>query len=318
ALEYRRQIDSVKLDSQRQVVDTQAGFDEDVIGVASKHALFCANVFSLKQGVVQARDYYKIEALDEENFLPNFLLQYYQTHYPPSKIIVAKEFAGIIELSEILSKKYSKQVLVKQAKARREKELIELAEKNSLVSLGLSGSTQEVLELQKNLGLSNAPKVMECFDISHLGGTNTVASMVRFVDGKPEKSSYRKYNIKTVKGIDDFASMSEVVYRRYSRLKAEGKQFPDLVVIDGGAGQLSAAIKALEKAGVDLPVIALAKKLEEVYQPDRNEAMLLPKNSRSLRLLQAIRDEAHRFAITFQRKKRKNIFREEENKIAVT
>lgn len=305
ALEYKRQINSVKLDSQSQVVDTQAGFDEDVIGVASKYDLFCANVFSLKQGVVQARDYYKIEALDEENFLPNFLLQYYQTHYPPSKIIVAKEFPGLSELSDILSKKYSKSVLVKQASVKREKELIELAEKNSQVQLGLSGSTQEVLELQKQLGLTTAPKTIECFDVSHLGGTNTVASMVQFVDGKPNKSSYRKFNIKTVKGIDDFACMNEVVYRRYSRLKAEGKQFPDLVVVDGGAGQLSAAIKALEKAGVDLPLIALAKKLEQVFQPDKNDAIVLPKNSRGLRLLQALRDEAHRFAISFQRKKRR-------------
>ncbi|MGF1534511.1 MAG: excinuclease ABC subunit UvrC [Bernardetiaceae bacterium] len=165
--------------------------------------------------------------------------------------------------------------------------------------------------LQKDLGLKKIPYHIECFDNSNLQGTNPVASMVCFKDGKPSKRNYRKFNIKTVEGIDDFASMHEVVTRRYQRLKNEGLPMPDLVVVDGGKGQLSAAVRALKELDLygQIPIIGLAKRLEEVYYPNDSLPHYIGKQSPSLALLQHIRNEAHRFAITFHRQKRsKNSF----------
>jgi len=160
-------------------------------------------------------------------------------------------------------------------------------------------------QLQEDLNMDVPPKRIEAFDISHLGGTNTVGSMVCFIDTKPKKTEYRKFNIKTVSGIDDFASMREVVFRRYKRVKDEEKPLPDLILIDGGKGQLSMALSALRELGLDyIPAVGLAKRLEEVFVPGNPEAQSIHKQSPGLILLRRIRDEAHRFAITFQRQKR--------------
>ena len=160
-------------------------------------------------------------------------------------------------------------------------------------------------QLQDDLQLKAPPRKIECFDISHLGGTNTVASMACFIDGKAKKSLYRKYNIKSVVGIDDFASIREVIFRRYKRVKEEGIGLPDLIVVDGGKGQLSMAVSALRELGLDyVPIISLAKKLEEVFVPGHSAAQSIPKQSPGLILLRQLRDEAHRFAIDFQRQKR--------------
>jgi len=159
--------------------------------------------------------------------------------------------------------------------------------------------------LQRDLYLRKIPRHIECFDISNLQGTDSVASMVVFVDGKPKKSLYRKFTIKTVTGPDDFASMEEVITRRYSRLLEEKQPLPDLIMVDGGKGQLSTAVYALRLLGIkNFEIIGLAKRLEEVFIPKSSEAILIPKTSSALKLLQQIRDEAHRFAITFHRLKR--------------
>jgi excinuclease ABC subunit C len=159
--------------------------------------------------------------------------------------------------------------------------------------------------LQADLHLPGPPRRIECFDISHFQGAETVASMVSFLDGKPRKSEYRKFSIRTVEGVDDFASMREVVHRRYSRLLEEGQPLPDLIVIDGGKGQLSSAVEMLRELGLESqPVIGLAKRLEEVFVPGESLPLNIAKTSAGLRLLQRIRDEAHRFAITFHRERR--------------
>jgi excinuclease ABC subunit C len=166
-----------------------------------------------------------------------------------------------------------------------------------------------VVSLQRDLRLSAVPRVIECFDISNIQGTDSVASMVVFVDGRPRKSEYRKFKIRTVQGPDDFASMREVVERRYSRAMEEQERLPDLVIVDGGKGQLSSAVEVLERLGLrggaggkaNLPVIGLAKRLEEVFAPGDSEPQSIPRTSSGLRLLQHIRDEAHRFAITYHR-----------------
>ncbi|MCX7929094.1 MAG: excinuclease ABC subunit C, partial [Patescibacteria group bacterium] len=159
--------------------------------------------------------------------------------------------------------------------------------------------------LQRDLYLSKPPIRIECFDISTLQGADTVASLVVFENGKPKKNEYRKFIIKTVAGQDDYASMSEVVERHYKRVLEENKPLPDLIMIDGGKGQLNSAIKSLKKIGLNnINIIGLAKRLEEIFLPNQKESILIPKTSSSLKLLQQIRDEAHRFAVTFHRERR--------------
>lgn len=166
-----------------------------------------------------------------------------------------------------------------------------------------------VRALQRDLHLPRLPRRIECFDVSHLGGTGIVASCVVFEDGRPKKKDYRTYKIRSVAGgkSDDFASMQEVVARRYERVRREDGPWPDLVVVDGGKGQLSHAVEALEAAGVKgrFPVVGLAKRLEEVFFPGDAEAVIIPRTSSSLQLLQRVRNEAHRFAVTFQRRQRR-------------
>ena len=168
-----------------------------------------------------------------------------------------------------------------------------------------------VMQLAEYLHLERMPARMECYDISHISGTNKVASMVVFTNGEPDKAAYRKFRIKTVEGNDDFASLQETLTRRLTELK-EGSEDdslgarPDLIVIDGGKGQLSSVMEIVTALGVtDIPFISLAKREEEVFLPGQSEPVILPRNSYALKLLQRIRDEAHRFAITFHRKLRK-------------
>jgi len=200
------------------------------------------------------------------------------------------------------------------------KKLIELSLKNAfyykkekalLIGLNQDKKDRVIRQLQQDLSLPEVPDHIECFDNSNIQGTNPVASMVCFINGKPAVKEYRHYHIKTVVGPDDFASMKEVVGRRYKRLLDEGKPMPKLVVIDGGKGQLSSAIEALKELGVygQMPIIGIAKRLEEIYFPGDSYPIHIDKKSESLRLLQRIRDEAHRFAITFHRNVRsKNAF----------
>lgn len=166
-------------------------------------------------------------------------------------------------------------------------------------------TSRALQELQRELGLPRPPVRIEAFDISHVQGFETVASMVSFIAGKPDKGGYRKFKIKTVPGVDDFASMEEVVNRRYRRVKAEGLPWPDLVLIDGGPGQLSAALKGLKKATSRAqPMASLAKRDEEIFLPARSAPIHLAKDSPALQLLQYVRDESHRFAVTFHRARR--------------
>jgi excinuclease ABC subunit C len=203
-------------------------------------------------------------------------------------------------------------IFVPQRGPRRE--LIELAQQNArhlLEEARLTGDVTEeragdpVYELQRQLGLHKVPRAFVCFDISHAQGTDTVASCVWFQNGRPYRAEYRKFKVKTVEGIDDFASMREVVGRYFQRRLDEDRTLPDLVLIDGGKGQLNAAAEALRALGLEaLPIVSLAKREEEVFLLGRAEPLRLSRRSPALRVLQQARDEAHRFAITFQRKRR--------------
>ncbi|MCV9388670.1 excinuclease ABC subunit UvrC [Reichenbachiella ulvae] len=207
------------------------------------------------------------------------------------------------------------QIEINVPKIGDKKALVDLSFKNALIKKkdSISRSEQQrdksqrvVKQLQEDLRLETAPNHIECFDNSNIQGTNPVASMVCFKKGKPAKKDYRHFKIKTVIGPDDFGSMREIVTRRYSRLKEEGKSFPDLIIVDGGKGQLSAACDALKNIGLygQIPIIGIAKKLEEIYYPEDSVPVHISKKSESLKLIQHLRDEAHRFAITFHRQLR--------------
>ncbi len=186
---------------------------------------------------------------------------------------------------------------------------LELKREREIFREGKKSKQREVLQiLQKDLQLQHIPEVIECFDNSNIMGTTPVASLVRFVDGKPDKKGYRHFNIKTVEGANDFASMKEIVGRRYKRVIEEGEKMPDLIVVDGGKGQLSSACEALKELNIygQVPIIGIAKKLEEIYYPEDSLPLHINKKSPGLMLIQQIRDEAHRFAINFHRLKRSN------------
>jgi excinuclease ABC subunit C len=203
-----------------------------------------------------------------------------------------------------------KEIKIKKPENEFEEKLIDMGYQNCLIELSnylmdleTRESQKALKELQRTLKLAKIPKNIEAFDISNIAGNYAVGAMVKFVNGLPEKNEYRKFKIKTVEGIDDFKMMEEVVYRRYKRLKEESKDFPDLILIDGGKGQLSSAISALEKCEIkNIPVIALAKKEELIYLPNQEEPLKLSRTNLALKLLQNIRDESHRFAIEFHRK----------------
>ncbi|MDY6960212.1 MAG: excinuclease ABC subunit C, partial [Halobacteriota archaeon] len=230
-----------------------------------------------------------------------FLIQYYSEHDVPSEVIVPQDLADSMK-SFLEEKRGGKKVRITVPKRGEKRELMELVLKNIEVSF-FAGSKKST-ELGKRLRLEETPSVIECFDISHLSGTSTVGSMVQFRNGIPDKDNYRRFKIKTVEGIDDFAAIAEVVRRRYTRLKREDTELPNLVIIDGGRGQLNSAIREIKKLGLKIPVISIAKEYEEIYLPDSPTPLRLPRDDTALKFVREIRDEAHRFALKYNRQLR--------------
>ena len=316
---FRDQLHAIREFMSKQT-KINANFDDrDIIGFSKEDDFGIAVIVRIRNGRISSREKLSINNIDD-NFgavIKTVITQFYfDTDHIPAEICVQYDPDSIEELMVWLRSKRRGRVKIYCPKKGEKAKQVRLAHQNSKLLLGewiLNKKKRKdlvpkmVKQLQDDLQLKAAPRNIECFDISHLGGTNTVASMVSFIDGKPKKSNYRKYNIKTVTGIDDFASIREVVLRRYKRLKKEGKGFPDLIVVDGGKGQLSMAISALRELGLDyIPTISLAKRLEEVFVPGQSSAQTIHKQSPGLILLRQIRDEAHRFAVDFQRKKRRS------------
>jgi excinuclease ABC subunit C len=248
--------------------------------------------------------------------LSGFMKQFYlESDFLPQEILLQEKPEGCDSLAEWLSKKRGKKVTITAPQRGEKAKLVRLSLQNAELLLAENIRKRErrrelvpemIQQLQADLNLEVPPRRIEAFDISNIQGSNPVGSMVCFVDGVAKKSEYRKFKIKTVKGIDDFAMIREVVLRRYSRLKSEKATFPDLILIDGGKGQLSMAVSALQELGLSyISVIGLAKRLEEVYVPGSSDPQNIPKSSPGLFLLRRIRDEAHRFAVTFHRLRRK-------------
>lgn len=294
------------------VLEVEGG-DRDVIGYARDGEDACAVVLRVRDGKLLARDHRLLEHAEDEDdpvVLSAFLLQWYRS--APGRAREALLPFAVPEVEMVQEALEGTALRVPQRGPKRA--LVDLAEQNArhvLEEFKLAALEAEeravnpVYELQRELGLSRVPRSMACFDISHAQGTDTVASCVWFENGRPKRSEYRKFTIKDTQGIDDFKSMHEVVHRFLRRRKDEDKPLPDLVVIDGGKGQLNAAVAALEALELSgQPIVSLAKREEEVFVPGQQDPLRLPRRGAALRLLQQIRDEAHRFAITFQRSKR--------------
>jgi excinuclease ABC subunit C len=292
------------------------GDDVDILACYAEPPLVALNLFHLRNGqIVDRREFFweDQEQFDEPEFFSEILQQLYlDQQYIPSEIHIPVDFEDREALEELLSEKRNRKIEIRTPQRGQKKALLGLVETNAKHSFDgrfrvLKPSSKAIQEaLQDSLNLADAPSRIECFDISHIQGTDKVASMVVWENGRMKKADYRKFIIRTVVGNDDFASMREVVTRRYSRLQQENKPFPSLVLIDGGLGQLHSAVEALESIGViNQPVASIAKREEIIYvYGQENEPIQLDHHSPVLHLVQKIRDEAHRFAVTFHRTRR--------------
>jgi len=278
--------------------------DEEYFGIDERDQTAIVMNFRMINGVIRDSDKFFFDLVGDNSF-SNFLFQYYSTHKIP-KFILVSELPDDKELLEsLLSEQAGFSVQIQFPQRGKRKEIINLILKN-LQLIHAKGGDPGLIELKELLNLSAIPKIIECFDISNHGEDFAVGSMSRFVDGRPDKSGYRKFKIKTVSGRDDFAMIGEIIKRRYFRLLEEKSRLPDLIVIDGGKGQLNAALNSLQSLGLKLSCVSLAKENEEVFIPKQKNPILIPKNKPSLKILQHARDETHRFGVAYNRTVRKN------------
>jgi excinuclease ABC subunit C len=279
------------------------GSDEEYFGIKIRDQVAYLMSFRLSNGIIKDRNKFSFDLVGDNSF-SSFLSQYYSTNPIPKYIIVSEMPEKKEILEEVLSRTLGFKVNIVVPISGKRREIINLIMRN--ISLIISkGADPALIELQEKLGLESLPKTIECFDISNHGDDYAVGSMSCLVDGKPLKSGYRKFKIKTVKGRDDFAMINEIVKRRYLRLKEEKTKMPDLILIDGGRGQLNAALDALHVIGVKVPCVSLAKENEEVYHPRLGKPIIIPKDNPALKILQYARDEAHRFGVAYNRAIRK-------------
>jgi excinuclease ABC subunit C len=301
---------------QKQKMAAAEGDDTDIFAYYAEPPLVAANLFHLRHGhIVDRREFFWEDQrdLDPAEFFSSLLKQVYLNEpYVPVFIHVPVEFEDRPLLEEYLSEKRGRKVEIHTPQRGQKKAMLSLVESNARHSFEqrfrvLKPSSSAIQEaLRDALSLENAPQRIECFDISHIQGTDKVASMVVWENGRMKKSDYRKFIIRTVEGNDDFASMREVITRRYGRLREENAERPGLVLVDGGIGQLHAAAAALESLGItDQPLASIAKREEWIYvYGQEDEPVILDKFSPVLHLVQMVRDEAHRFAVTFHRTRR--------------
>jgi excinuclease ABC subunit C len=316
AASLRNLIVTVHEVEEKQKVASAEGNNVDIFAYHAEPPLVAVNLFHMRTGkIVDRRDFYWEDQMEfnASEFMGALLKQVYlNSKYIPGTIHVPADFEDREELQDFLSDLRGHKVEIATPQRGAKKALLDLVEMNAKNSFHqrfrtLKPSSKAIQEaLQEALNLPEAPRRIECFDISHIQGTDKVASMVVWEDGKMKKSDYRKFIIRTVVGNNDFASMHEVITRRYSRLQEEKKPFPGLVLVDGGLGQLHAAAHALEEIGITLqPLASIAKREEWIYvYGQEDEPIVLDKFSPILHLVQGIRDEAHRFAVTFHRTRR--------------
>jgi excinuclease ABC subunit C len=314
AAEFRDALKSVSDFTFRQKVENAVSTPRDYFAVEIEDNDACCVVFKLRNGRLVARNNFFLKGVwqkTEEEVLEEFIKLYYDMsqHDVPAEIVLNTDIVDYAVIEDWLKVLSGQKVNILSASIGDKAKLLFLAQKNAqllLNDLKLEKMKRDftpgsLKSLMRDLNLSKVPDIIECFDISHFAGKETVASMVTFKNAKPYKSGYRRFKIRTVEGVDDFASMREVIERRYSSLKEEPDPvWPDLIMVDGGKGQLSSAIEILADLNItNIPIIGLAKRLEEVFVPDKSEAIIIPRTSSALKLLQQVRDESHRFAITY-------------------
>ncbi len=313
----RDKIKALEIYTSKQSVVSFEPIDRDIFAIAHDGEDACAVLFKVRDGkLIGSQQFFMtgVAYKEEKEIIETLLTQYYlNSEYIPSEILIPEQIEEKNPIEKWLSERKNSNVKIKTPENEDESRLMSMCKINARYHLDEyriqkikakeKFAPSVLIELQKELHLDRLPRRIECFDISNIQGSDIVASVVVFENGKPKKSEYRKFKIRSISGKpDDFASMEEVIMRRYSRVLNEGGKMPDLIVIDGGKGQLSSALKSLEKLGIkNQPIIALAKKFEEIYFPNLESPRSLPKSSPALYLLQRIRNEAHRFAITFHR-----------------
>ena len=326
AAKYRNSYNDIEKTMEKQkIVSENTKQNNDYIGVMREGNIFCAAVLEIREGCLVNKkdfDFKGIQTEDKTDFkeiIKAIMREYYSivedTNIP--KNIIVQELPDEKEIYEAwLSERKGSNVKIIEAKSEKDKEILSLAQKNSIFNLeqlklkNLSELQNDYNEvgayIKEKLGLKKFPHIVECYDISHIQGTNTVASGVVFENGFPKKSLYKKYKLKTIeKGeVNDFKSMNEILQRRFKRIIEKNDYTPDLIIIDGGKGQLSSAYKAMKDFGLDIDMVSLAKREEEVFLPNKKTSVIFPVNSGALYFFQRIRDEAHRFAITFHRQLR--------------
>ncbi len=316
AIYYRERLKVLEKLVRKQVTALPSDMDLDIFAIASDGINTVVSMLFVRGGKLLGGDKQIIDALsiDCASTLESFVYSYYNSdNLLVSQILVNEELEDTTLISEYLSEKKGSKVLVASPIMGVRKQLVDMAYANAKDYLAKCKTIEErnfnmtlgaVNQLQQALNLPIPPNRIECYDISNISGTDKVSSMVVFENGEKAGKMYRKFKIKTVEGSNDFASMKETLIRRFSHLKDDDMSFsatPDLIVVDGGKGQLKYALSAMEECRVNFNIISLAEREEEIYLPHRSEPLVLSKDSQALRLLQRIRDEAHRFAITYHR-----------------
>lgn len=318
ALDYRNKLEMLSKIDARRITSLSGFIDADIIAYTTNNIYSAVNVLITRKGIMQGGTSYALEdALPSDaEALSQFIIQYYTDRIPPAEIITEESLGEEKYLLEdFFKEKFGRSIKIIFAKQGVKAQLLSMAHVNAREYLDKSidkikhkedMTINACFRLKELLGLSKYPKRMECYDISNISGVDKVGSMVVFIDGERDRNSYRRFRIKTVEGADDFASLKELLRRRLAKLGTDEEynfQKPDLIIIDGGKGQLSSVEEIFNEMGIaDIDLISLAKREEEIFMPCREESIKLERRDYALKMLQRIRDEAHRFAITYFRK----------------
>ena len=310
ALVLRNQMQRLQQLEQKQIIDAQNTQNQDVIAFERQGEQLYIARFTLKRGVLSGKQTFCVDY--QLRVKQTFVMAFYQTHTLPHEIIVNQAIwddeAEKTSLETVLTQRRGGKVVLTLPLRGNKLALVKLAEKNTESAVDHDSA---LFDLQRALNLARLPRVIECFDISNLGNEHIVSGMTQFIDMKANKNGFRHFALKTLTHADDFASMREVVTRRYQRLLEEHKTLPDLIVIDGGLGQVNAAFAALNALEVCIPLIGLAKKQEEIYLPCNPSPLIFNQNTRMMLLLRRIRDATHDFSVSYNRKKRAMKLRDE-------
>jgi len=324
AAAVRDQLQGIEGVMERQKVMSAKAIDEDAIAFSREGDEACVQVFFIRSGKLIGNEHFILGGTTDEDsgqIMASFIKQYYNSaSYVPPQILLQYEADDCVAVSHWLQSRRGARVRLFVPQRGQNKQLVDLVAQNAtqlleqrkIRKLSDTGKTAEaLLDLQEMLALPKIPKRIECYDISNIQGSNAVGSMVVFFEGKPKKSDYRRFNVKMVSGVDDYAMMREVLHRRFKRADKSVDDdnswavMPDLLLIDGGKGHLGVALDVLKESGVDsISAASIAKENEEIFLPERDDPITLPNSSQALYLLQRIRDEAHRFAVTYHRKVR--------------